>query len=67
MKHPYTVGCACNRCEREKMHRNAQSKANQRPANQVSRKARQVRRQDALDRQAKWHYDNGDHDYSMNG
>jgi hypothetical protein len=43
MKHPYTVGCACNRCEKEKMRRNAQSKANQRPANQCSRKARQVR------------------------
>lgn len=42
MKHPYTVGCQCNRCEKEKMRRNSQSKANQRPANQCSRQARQV-------------------------
>lgn len=56
MKHPYNVTCPCDRCVKERDRRLEQSKD----------KA-ESKRQASLYRQAKRHYDNGDHDYSMNG
>ncbi len=60
MRHPYNPECQCERCAKERNRRLEQSKANR-------GRQRDSKRLNALDRQARRHYENGDHDYSMNG
>ena len=60
MRHPYNQECQCERCTKEGTRRAEQSKANRGTR-------RESKRLNALDRQARRHYEIGDHDYSMNG
>ncbi len=60
MKHPYSIECPCERCRKEYQRR-------MRQATQSQDRVRESKRQKSLDRQARWHYDHGDHDPSMNG